>query len=313
MQKLRITLFFIFSLFAFGVSKAQTNLVINPSFETYTACPNGLAEIYKAASWDIYNGSPDYFNPCASNPTAQVPSNGFGYQMPINGNSYAGLITYGNSGLIREIMGVPLTTQLSVSQKYFVSFMTVRGNTDNFNVGYSSNKIGVKFTKTSTVYTMSISNSAHYYSNVIITDTLNWVRVAGSFVADSAYKNIMIGNFFDDSNTTITNQSSGTFAYYFIDDVCVSTDSIFAYNYSTSVQEKQKTEKVRVNPNPANEQIIIETLFNSKLTVYNSSGEEVNFSYKAIDKGYSIKVSDWEDGLYLIKMNNTIRKIIINH
>lgn len=98
---------------------------------------------------------------------------------------------------------------------------------------YASNKIGVLFTNDEYE---SLSNPAplpanfaHFYSNTIITDTLDWTIISGSFIADSAYKYIMIGNFFDNNQTaylTVLDSLLGECSYYFIDDVCVSTDSL---------------------------------------------------------------------------------------
>ena len=45
-----------------------------------------------------------------------------------------------------------------------------------------------------------ITNNPPVYSNTVSMDTLNWTRVFGSFVADSAYTHILLGNFFADAN-----------------------------------------------------------------------------------------------------------------
>lgn len=305
-KTLAIGYFFILTSFFYS----QTNLVLNPSFETYTACPNG-ADIYKAVGWDSFNGTVDYFNPCSSTSAYQVPSNAYGYQIAGNGNSYGGIIAYYNGGLSREIIGGQLISPLLISQKYYVSVMVNRGN-DNVFVGYSTNKMGIKLTKTKS-FSVNINNAAHYYSNVVITDTLNWVQLFGSFVADSAYQYLMVGNFFDDANTTVTNQSSGIYAYYFIDDVCLSTDSAFTYNYATSIKQNTKANKIKIYPNPASNQLLIETSPNTKIRIQNAYGIEMNFNFEINSKGYHFEVSEWENGLYFIKVDNTIQKIIINH
>ncbi len=291
---------------------SQTNLVINPSFETYTACPNGTAELYRATGWDAFNSTPDYFNPCASNVTAQTPSNGFGYQNPANGNSYGGLISYVSSGFVREIMGGQLSSPLIISQKYFVSFMVVRGNTDNFFVGKSSNKMGAKLT-TVKLYSVNINNTAHYFDNNIITDTLNWTRIKGSFIADSAYQYLMLGNFFDDVNTSISNQSSGTFAYYYIDDVCLSTDSTLTANYSTKINTISIENRLNIFPNPANNLLVIENLTkNEKYEIIHIMGEIVKQGICNGNK-ISIDVSDLSNGLYFVMVREKKMKLLISH
>jgi len=70
--------------------KGQINLVPNPSFESYTACPNNAATISFATGWLNFGQTPDYFNSCA-NSTASfvgVLSNYFGYHTNIYSKLY---------------------------------------------------------------------------------------------------------------------------------------------------------------------------------------------------------------------------------
>lgn len=310
-MRFRVLIVLLIVIFGLNRFKSQVNLVPNPSFETYTACPNSLGEIYKALYWDQFNGSPDYFNPCSTISSAGAPNNGFGYQLPSSGDSYAGLITYYNAYLYREFLGVQLTTTLTISQKYFFSFMMCRGS-DNLFVGYSTNKIGVKFTKVKS-YPNNINNSAHFYINNVITDTLNWVKVFGSFVADSNYQYLIIGNFFDDSNTNITNQTGGIYAYYYIDDVCLSTDSTFCSEYSTSVREFNKTNELQLFPNPANSALQINGIEEGPVLITTIFGEVIESKNKFENKSIIINTSNYPEGLYFVKTKNTMLKLIINH
>src|SRR5687768_6067831 len=84
-----------FSFFIFHSSFfiSQTNLVQNPSFETYSSCPNNVAQVNYATGWNIYENTPDYFNFCGSSGFS-IPLNAFGYQYPANGNAYAGFLNY---------------------------------------------------------------------------------------------------------------------------------------------------------------------------------------------------------------------------
>jgi len=56
----------------------------------------------------------------------------------------------------------------------------------------------------------------------IIYDTLNWVQISGTYIANGGEKYLTIGNFNDDINTLV-DSTSGTLmgAYLFIDDVSV--------------------------------------------------------------------------------------------
>jgi hypothetical protein len=308
---LRFFTFFILH-FSFFISKGQVNLVPNPSFESYSSCPSNTGEVFKATGWDSYNGSPDYFNSCSSISQVDIPHNALGYQLAFNGNGYCGFSTYDNASLYREIIGVQLSSPLIVSQKYFVSFNVSRADS-NYIVGYSSNKVGVKF---STVKSTSvvINNSAHYYTNSVITDTLNWIKIFGSFIADSAYLHLMIGNFFDDANTTFLNDANGQVAYYYIDDVCLSTDSIFTKNYATGTEETLPISKMNIFPNPANTRIFINHHSDlPKISVYNIIGEKVNYSFVKENEYIVIDCLQWPTGVYFFRSENQTYRVIINH
>jgi hypothetical protein len=298
-------IFIVLSLF-FGCLSGQINLVLNPSFESYTTCPSGLSQINKAIGWYAFNGTPDYFNPCTGDPSAQVPGNSFGNQLPYQGNCYGGIITYYSSSLSREILGVQLLSPLSISQKYFVSFMVARGN-DNIFVGYSANKMGVRLSKVQS-FTVSINNTSHYCSNVVISDTLNWTRIAGSFVSDSAYQYLMIGNFYDDANTIVTNQSSGIYAYYFIDDVCLSTDSTYCAEYATGLRKYGKENTIKLRPNPANEYFEIDIGENENINILNCFGDVVYFGNQK-----KVFCENWPSGFYIARSKTRTSKLIINH
>lgn len=67
--------------------KGQVNLVPNPSFETYTMCPDYAARLYYTSNWYMpTQATSDFFNTCAfatATPTyysVWVPNNFGGYQ-----------------------------------------------------------------------------------------------------------------------------------------------------------------------------------------------------------------------------------------
>ena len=218
-----MTRIFIFSLLAISLNvNAQLNLVTNPSFEQYSSCPTGLAQANKATGWNSFN-SAEYFNVCATSTDVQVPVNYMGYQNAATGNAYCGFFAYFASVDYHEFLYSQLLSNLIIGQKYFVSFKVSPADS-----GFCvySNKTGIKFFK-ALPNSISLSNSAQIYTNSIITDTSNWTKISGSFVADSSYKYIVIGNFFSDANTDIIDHNCGVpVSYYYIDDICVSVDSL---------------------------------------------------------------------------------------
>lgn len=283
----------------------QVNLVPNPSFEDYTNCPTGIGQTTYIIDWSAFRGSPDYFNSCA--PTSSyysVPGNAVGYQQAANGDAYTGIICFDNSIFSREIIANSLNTPLTIGQKYFISFNVSNAN-DTSVVGYSINKIGAKF---STVMqtNVNIDNKAHIYTNSVISDTANWTRIAGSFVADSAYKYLMIGNFFDDENTTVVNNSIGFWAYYLVDDVCVSTDSLLCINPSISVEEKDINNQFTFYPNPVNDLLTITncSIIPFNLTIYNSIGQQLYSKQNIISNNIQVDISMYNLGILFLQINS---------
>lgn len=293
---------------------AQVNLVMNPSFETHSLCPSNTgADVDKAIGWDTCRSTADYFHTCGTNSFSQIPKNYFGKQYPAHGNAYSGFCTFHQSYFYRELIIGQLSSALSVSQKYFISFKVSRADS-NFIIGYSSNKMGVKFTKVKQNY-VQVNNSAHFYSNNVINDSVNWTKLFGSFLADSAYQYIMIGNFFDDANTTLVNDGNGVAAYYYIDEVCVSTDSAFTKNYVTVgfPELNHNIDNLIFYPNPAHENFTLSNFNNHEIKIFNSYGIIIEPTIEIKSNSYNINCSHWPSGLYFVEVNRKVYKIFIKH
>ncbi len=313
MQKLRFQIFLVLSfslLTSFFYS--QINLVPNPSFETYTACPSSTVGggINLASGWFSCGVSPDYFNICASSTFSLrgVPSNELGYQNTKDGNAYGGLVTY-NSGNGREYISTALSQTLAIGTKYYVSAYISRADSFPYNV--ASNKFGFRFSTISFTYSTSLTdNFSHIHSNNIIYDSLGWTKISGSFVADSVYQYFIIGNFYNDANTAVTN--SLFLAYYYVDQTCVSTDSTLC-GFSTGFNEKKLIIDVSVYPNPANTIITFENIFQSKkFSITNNIGIVVKHGI-CDNKKNTINVSDLENGVYFLVLQEKRIKVLINH
>ena len=77
---------------------------------------------------------------------------------------------------------------------------------------------------------------------------MNWTTISGSFISDSAYQYVSIGNFFDDANTTLIQMQDTVFdrsAYYYIDDAYVSSDSL-----AGGIAEQDVQGNIKTYPNP---------------------------------------------------------------
>lgn len=325
MQEYRIKIisFFCF-LFSASFFYAQINLVPNPSFEYTVSCPLGPDDATKCQSWSSYRNSPDYFNSC--DPfinNVSTPFNFGGYQVPKSGNAYMGVLTYYSQTQIpgfREYLGAKLTNTLTLSQKYFFSMRWVATKSSVGPSNCYSNNLGVTFSKKN--YTAGnpypINNLAKVYSTTISNDTVNWNIIKGSFIADSAYEYVIIGNFFNDNSTdTLIFDSNPNCmgAYYFIDDVCVSTDSIFTFNYiPAGVSEFSKNNnRIKIYPNPTNDIFILEKPEEDEnYYIMNVMGIMVKEGF-CKGKKHRIDVSDLDNGLYFLVLRENRVKILINH
>ena len=283
-------------------SSAQ-NLVPNWSFEDTVSCPPGMGSMYLAVGWDSFRASPDYFNSC--NSTAGIPINFAGYQNANFGNAYSGLYSYARSASnYREIIGIELSQYLMVGQKYYVSFYVNRA----FNpipgarINIASNKLGARFSTVpfTSIQPIPINNYAQVYTDSLIDDTMNWVNISGSFIADSAYKYLCIGNFFDDSLTThLSYDSTAVFAYYYVDNIHVSTDSL------DDIEESLNSFSISLFPNPTNSLLQIKNYFQEpiQLTIFSLNGEVIENISISVDE-LIIDAKNFFPGIYILQFVN---------
>ena len=204
------------------------NLVPNSSFEKLTNCNalgSGISNL-KAPPWNSPDrGSPDLFNTCSINDsTWLVPQNTRGYRYPHSGNGYAGAIFYSH-GPFREYLQVKLDSDLVANQTYDVSFFVALSKTRYV----ACNNIGLYFSKTEiqTDSVLSLHLLPQILEKTIITDT-NWRAIGGKYIAQGGERYIIIGNFFNDKNTSLffpPDPIFGDFSYYFIDDVSIQRGS----------------------------------------------------------------------------------------
>jgi hypothetical protein len=206
----------------------QTNLVSNPGFETYSACPTTYTgfsiplnnEIAKATGWNYLNpgvfvGTSDYFHTCATGSLVHVPSNTFtGHQVPHGGNGYAGL---GFNGFY-EYVTTNLSAPLIKDSVYVLSFYTVSAE-GNF---YKSNGLGAYLSVGPVVHSnlnSPIPSTPQVKMNSILYDENDWVFVCDTFVASGGENWLTIGGFETISNAQTYRPNNGINSYALIDDI----------------------------------------------------------------------------------------------
>ncbi len=307
---------FIIYLCLFSAIKADSqNLVLNPSFEDTIACPTTTAIPMQCEYWYTANiGSPDYFSeqPDIFCGTSPVPLSNAGYQYARTGIAYVGLGTFVSSifpnGINRrEYIGGELSDTLKQGHEYCVSFYIsvaeeLKYVTDGIGL-YLSIDSAVDYTiNTNLPFVPQISNP----SGNIIYDTLNWVQISGTYIANGGEKYLTIGNFKDNANTLIDSINNNVpqsryESYLFIDDVSV-------IDCTVGIGEVNNNKDIgRLYPNPANTFVYYQDNLgeneNGIITLLDMLGKELK-GYK-LTKGnnlISIPVSDLAKGIYLVKI-----------
>jgi len=300
-QLLRVIIF----LLTYGSLSAQ-NLVPNPGFDINNGCPNQINQVNKAVGWDGWGGTPDYFHSCSniSNPIFGTPFNNRGFQVPHSGDAYIGIFSFTaftTNG--REFVGCQLDAPLVTGQLYYISLWV--NHADTIVVSHSTDKIGIRFSTVahSLVNPDTALNNAHVFSTVVITDTANWVQVTGSFIADSAYTHVGIGNYFSDANTVVVpGASNSNYAYYLIDDVCVSSDPSVC-GIETGLNPDGESYP-GVYPNPAAEFVVVQSQkgFDGTLDIINLSGQIVVTQKISIsaNENKSVDIKEIVPGIYFL-------------
>lgn len=302
------------------------NLVPNAGFEVHDTCPSNEDQAEYATGWFKACQpitTPDYYNSCSPSNSFGVPQSGGQYQLDIRScGAYMGLITHALPNLsdYREQVGILLNQPLVIGQKYYLSFSTVMGGQkigSDYN-DHPSNNIGMRLS--TIAYSPSnpapIDNFAHLRSVSIITDTVNWIRITGSIIADSAYSYVMLGNFYDDANTDTLLYNCDTcynfYSYYLVDNICVSTDSAYCNGgidsapCTVSLRELNDESKVNIFPNPVSDVVIISfNDFQSEIIQLTDLLGEVIYSEKINNKGaVSFSLSSYPSGIYFLKLIN---------
>ncbi len=304
---------------------AQVNLVPNPSFESFTNCPESVSEIYQATSWvQPTTGTSDYFNVCCvstiplSAPPVGIPDNLLGIQNARTGNGYAGFIVHDlpdTTDLSREYLQVRLVNPMIPGNQYLVRFFV---SLSDFSSQFS-NGIGAYFS------TAQIHQSDYFplpytpqiNASGMINNYEDWTEITETFTPDSAFEYLTIGNFYLPHTSlidTFTAQiDSSSYAilhlplcYYYIDDV-----SVISLDTTSGLSETEKP-NIKIFPNPASSRIEIWSAVGSKQysvevcdmlgqVVYQSDASP--FDYAQGDKrSMTINVEHFAKDIYLLEV-----------
>ncbi|MGK0365771.1 MAG: OOP family OmpA-OmpF porin [Saprospiraceae bacterium] len=210
-----------------STSNVGANLVVNPSFEDFSATPIGWfkkGEHYTRVMkyWESpTSASPDIFGPKIRVPNYWAEK-GFGKQSPHSGWAMTGLTTYGcesKSTHCREYVSVQLNEPLIIGQIYYAE-MYVSHLADS----YVANNLGMYFSeeKINLMTDERIEAAPQFEVKDILKIKNNkWKKIGGQFIAKTEAEYLIIGNFNTDEDTAFEIVEDGIipYAYYYIDDI----------------------------------------------------------------------------------------------
>jgi len=221
-------------------TQAQVNYVLNPSLEQYSECPYNYDQIKFAKKWspiDTFSVdpicSPEYCNSCAgSGGYVGIPMGGGYNHYPRTGNGMAQVMMYFDESFTfpyyRDYLQGRLYTSLIAGKSYCVTFYItleqgseyaishIGAYVDDGSIDTGQDSVGCAAPQT--LFTPQV------VENTVINDTLNWVKVQGSYTAIGNERFITIGNFFDKAHTDAVIKLPNTgnnLSLYLVDDISV--------------------------------------------------------------------------------------------
>lgn len=299
--------------------EAQGNLVPNHSFEEADTCwpYSGFYYPHEGPDhWFSGGHSPDYFqgpNCAAYGSDISAPLNHLGFQYAQHGVAYTGVVTYQHPDPWREFLVVQLEVPLVEGETYFASFYAnaAWGGTAPFPIArLASSNVGMRFTMEPNQWEWNdplpvTANYAQVHYAQILSDTAAWTLVSGSFVADSAYQYLMIGNHFSNALTdTVPFEPTISLpvAYTFIDNVCVSNapDGCPLWN-SVGMQGEPA---MVLYPNPAQTGLFVSGVPDGTWAqVRDAVGRNV-WQGSAEQGTWQLDVSAWARGNYVLRIKS---------
>ncbi|MEY8021469.1 OmpA family protein [Muriicola sp. SD30] len=240
MRKLRYFTSVCMVLFGLWICGAQ-NLVVNPSFEEHTSCPEKLGNFNSdVIGWSTPSlGSTDYFHACSE--AMGTPKNFNGTQIADFGQGYAGFYLYAPNDY-REYMQAKLTTPLIKDEVYELSFFVSLAERSDFAI----NEFGVVFSdkpfnfeikkEMSKKHLFSDTGNKFSYLEIgyshFANDKKEWMLVSTTYIAKGNEEYMTLGNFKSNARTRkfLIKKGAKQGAYYYVDMVSLISNNTKATN-----------------------------------------------------------------------------------
>lgn len=299
----------------FSLSGNTQNLVPNGDFEDTLWCPEPVfgTQLEATGVWfDGNTGSCDFYHKCADETSGYTIFYGNSFFANSSGNGFAGFYNYADSINFSEYLEVKLLDSLQKDSSYILS-----ADLKATAVYNASDAVDFVFKKDSANFPGFNYNPFPQVFNPwghIISDSINWYTLKGSFVAQGGEQWLTIGNFRLWQNISWSygsNPSEGQ-AYVLIDNIVVEK-----YKKPIPPVIEPPTPETplpfNVYPNPNNGLFTItytlDTLASHELRFYNTIGQIV-YAINLDSNVYSTSVdlSHLANGLYVYCLYSEGRK-----
>jgi len=227
------------------------NLVPNPGFEDYFACPqtfNSKSSIKKIAPhWNSpSNGTPDLYNRCSKGEMGT--HNITGVTEPYKGDGFAGFILWEEGVGFREYLQVQLIQPLQKGETYIVSFWYKMSTYSQFSI----DRIGFSLQDTNTIFKHSQNIPEMAYEKIkekaFDPYSGSWELLETEYMSKGGERYLTIGNFRDNKNTKVYSLANisnlepllKTSAYYYLDEVNVSPKNTVTQRNEIEQQSSEK-------------------------------------------------------------------------
>jgi len=190
-------IFFVFIFTNNAYSQNNLNIINNPSFEDGNICPERTSELQYVKGWTESNWSTEYFHSCYNSnkknyPSLSVPYNFYGYQIPKEGNAYAGFAPESE-----EIQN-SLLESLIKDSTYYLEFYLSLGDSSTcstYSIGayFSVNKIDLK--KWGKRDVLNIKPQIQNTYGLYLDSKEEWMKISGYYKAIGGEKYLTICSF----------------------------------------------------------------------------------------------------------------------
>jgi outer membrane protein OmpA-like peptidoglycan-associated protein len=228
----RSILIAILAVAAFATGTHAQNLVINPGFDQYSTATDldwlfggDMFKSFGVKGWtQSTTGSSDFFFQTSTTGAKNVPPYA-GDHAPASGNAFAGFIHWVPGREYREYLTGELLHPLEKGKKYLFRMKICTGARGSYMV----NDLGVYFSAArfsdTTQFTLKQRPQVWLDASLMQQDPEQWTVIENVFIASGDEKYFTVGNFCEDSATTVVKRATTLprveFAYYYADDIAV--------------------------------------------------------------------------------------------